>query len=136
VYNNTFYAINNAVFANTLSEDITSFPYHLGVAWHLAKEPQEIFAIAKKLVDLCALLPPVGEKLKASWRHLDSEVSFCMEKIELQTQLDSYVTELDLARVIAGGNFLQTPDPFGLGRRICSALTQDSVIPAIIIKRH
>jgi len=63
-YNNTFYAINDAVFVNAFSDDITHFPYHLGVAWHLAKEPLEIFAIAKKLVDLCDLLAPEGGKLK------------------------------------------------------------------------
>jgi len=45
--------------------------------------------------------------------------------------------------VIAEGNYIQGTDPFGLSRRIHSALTRihsaftkDSVIPAIIIKRH
>jgi len=136
VYNNTFYVINDAVFANAFTDDISSFPYHLGVAWHLTKEPPEIFAIAKKLVDLCDCLPPVGAKLKASWRHLNREVSSCVEEIELQTRLNSFITELDLARVIAEGNFMQGADLLGLGRHIRTTLTQHSVIPAIIIKRH
>jgi len=57
----------------------------------------------------------------------------------VQTRLNKFVTELDLAHVVAHrayGNYLQGTDPLGLGRSIHSTLTQDSVILAIIIKRH
>jgi len=135
-YNNTFYAIDDVVFSRAFTDDITRFPHHLGIAWHLGKEPLEIFTIAKKLVDLCDPLPPEGAKLKALRRHLDREVSSCADEIKLQTRLSSSVMVLDLARAIVEGNFARGTNPLGFGRRICTTLTQDSVIPAIIIKRH
>jgi len=63
-----------------------------------------------------------------------------MEEIQFQTCLNSFITDLDLANVGTGGNYIcgSPPDPLWL-RRWCAiryALTQDSIVPAIIIKRH
>jgi len=139
VYNNTFYAIDDAVYENIFNEDIRRFPYHLGVAWHLAKDPPEIYAIAKQLVDLCDCLPPEGDRPQASWRHLEREVSKCVEEIVVQTRLNKFVMEIQLAQVIAHGNYItryRWYRHFGPNRSLCLTVTQDSVIPAIIIKRH
>jgi len=62
-----------------------------------------------------------------------------MEEIKVQTCLNSYMTELNLANVVAQGSYiLELPNPLGLGshRAIQSTLTQDSIAPAIIFKRH
>jgi len=128
---NTFYAVDDLQWQPDFDKNFHNYPVHLGVTWHFARTPQEIYKTAKKIIATCDLVNLSGNHLKAIEANLKREVALCVEDISQISQQSVNPTDLqELAYCIVQEDFLcsiSEPSTFQ---------EESTAMPAIVIKRH